>query len=75
MTELRKSDVKAKPEILTIIEGIFYPIGTCVKGFEVVCNVLRTVMLTILAQTLPQSPQTESCQWGLPGQAYGCVVP
>ena len=32
------------------------------EGFEVVCNILHTIMLAIPAQTQPQSPQTESCQ-------------
>ena len=45
------------------------------EGFEVVCNVSHTIMLTVPAQTQPQSAkETESCQWGLPGQAYGSVV-
>jgi len=46
------------------------------EGFEVVCNSVHTVMLAIPAQTLPQSLNTaaELCKWGLPGQAYGCVV-
>ena len=65
----------AERRTITTVEGIVHPFGTCMEGFGVVCNVSHTVMLAIPAQTLPQSPQTESCQWGLPGQAYGCVVP
>ena len=64
----------AKIRTTTTVEGIVHPFETCMEGFEVVCNVLHTVMLAIPAQTQPQSPQTESCQWGLPGQAYGCVM-
>ena len=59
----------------TTAEGTVHSFGTCMEGFEVVCNVMHTVMLAIPAQNQPQSPQSESCQWGLPGQAYGCVVP
>ena len=60
----------------TIVEGIVHPFGTCMEGFEVVCNVSNTVMLAIPAETQPQSPQTESCQRGLRGQAaYVCEVP
>ena len=59
----------------TTLEGIVHPFGTFMEGFEVVCKVSQTIKLAILAQTQPQGPQTESCQWGLPGQAYGCVVP
>ena len=56
----------------TPVEVIIHPFGTCMKGFEVVCNVFSySVMLAIPAQNLPQSPKTKSCQWGLPGQAYG----
>ena len=64
----------AKIRTTTTVEGIVHPFGTCMDGFEVVCNGSHASMLAIPAQTPPQSPQTESCQWGLPGQVYGCVV-
>ena len=50
----------------TTVEGIVHPFGTCMEGFEVVCNVSHTNLLAIPAQIQPQSPQTESCQLGLP---------
>ena len=55
----------ARVRITTTVEGIVHPFGTCMEGFEVVCNVSHTVMLAVPAQTQPQSPQTEICQWGL----------
>jgi len=36
-------------------EGIVHPFGAYMKGFEVVCNVLHTVMLAIPARTPPRS--------------------
>ena len=66
----------AKIRTTTTGEGIPHLLGSCMKGFEVVCSILHTVMLAIPAQTKPQSPRKiDSGQWGLPGQAYGCVVP
>ena len=50
----------AKIRKTTTIEGIVHQSGTCMEGFEVVCNVSHTIMLAIPAQTQPQSPQTES---------------
>ena len=53
----------AKIRTATTVEGIAHPFGTCMEGFEVVCNFSHAVMLTIPGQTQPQSPQTESCHW------------
>ena len=48
----------AKIRTTTTVEGVVPQFGTCMEGFEVVCNVLHTVMLAIPALTQPQSPQT-----------------
>ena len=42
----------------TTAEGFAHPFGTCLEGFEVVCNILPAVKLAIPAQAQPQSPQT-----------------
>ena len=51
----------AQTRSTTTVKGIVYPFGTCMEGFEVVCNVSHTAMLAIPGQTQPQSPQTGSC--------------
>ena len=61
----------------TAVDGFSHPLGTCMKGFEMVWKVFQAVMLAIPAKTpLPlRSPETECFLGGLPGPACGCMVP
>ena len=52
----------AKIRTTTIAEGIVHPFGTCIEGFEAVCNVLHTSMLAIPAQTQLQSPRNKTSE-------------